>query len=57
MSGVRLPSGDGTGKRADLLLALRDRCDRYPESGKLELRPSGMVFRLADSVDFWDGEV
>jgi len=28
----------------------------YPESGKLELRPSGEVFRRADAVDLWDGE-
>jgi uncharacterized cupin superfamily protein len=28
----------------------------YPDSGKLELRPSGKAFRLADSVDLWDGE-
>lgn len=28
----------------------------YPDSGKVELRPPGKVFRNADSVDFWDGE-
>jgi uncharacterized cupin superfamily protein len=28
----------------------------YPESGKLELRPPGTVFRSADAVDLWDGE-
>lgn len=28
----------------------------YPHSGKIELRPSGTVFRCADSVDLWDGE-
>jgi uncharacterized cupin superfamily protein len=26
----------------------------YPESGKLELRPQGTVFRLADAVDLWE---
>jgi uncharacterized cupin superfamily protein len=28
----------------------------YPDSGKLEVRPAGAIFRLADSVDLWDGE-
>jgi uncharacterized cupin superfamily protein len=28
----------------------------YPDIGKLELRPSGAVFRLSDSVDLWEGE-
>ena len=28
----------------------------YPDSGKLEVRPSGKIFRLADAVDFWDEE-
>ena len=28
----------------------------YPDSGKLELRPSGEVFRRADAVNLWDGE-
>jgi uncharacterized cupin superfamily protein len=28
----------------------------YPDSGKLELRPSGEVFRRADAVDLWEGE-
>jgi uncharacterized cupin superfamily protein len=28
----------------------------YPESGKLELRPTGEVFRRADAVDLWEGE-
>jgi uncharacterized cupin superfamily protein len=27
----------------------------YPDSGKVGLRP-GQVFRLADAVDFWQGE-
>jgi uncharacterized cupin superfamily protein len=28
----------------------------FPDSGKIELSPSGTVFRSADAVDFWDGE-
>ena len=28
----------------------------YPDSGKIEVRPPGKVFRSADSVDYWDGE-
>jgi uncharacterized cupin superfamily protein len=28
----------------------------YPDSGKVELRPSGKILRTADSVDYWDGE-
>jgi uncharacterized cupin superfamily protein len=28
----------------------------YPDSGKVELRPLGKVFRNADAVDHWDGE-
>jgi uncharacterized cupin superfamily protein len=28
----------------------------YPDSGKVEVRPPGMIFRSADSVDYWDGE-
>lgn len=28
----------------------------YPDSGKLGVYPPGKIFRLADSVDFWDGE-
>lgn len=28
----------------------------YPDSGKIELRPLGRVFRSADAVDYWDGE-
>jgi uncharacterized cupin superfamily protein len=28
----------------------------YPDSGKIEVRPPGTIFRSAESVDFWDGE-
>jgi uncharacterized cupin superfamily protein len=28
----------------------------YPDSGKIEVRPPGKIFRSADSVDYWDGE-
>lgn len=28
----------------------------YPDSGKIELRPGGKVFRSADAVDYWEGE-
>jgi uncharacterized cupin superfamily protein len=28
----------------------------YPDSGKVEVRPPGKIFRSADSVDYWDGE-
>ncbi len=28
----------------------------YPDSGKIAVRPPGKVFRIADSVDYWDGE-
>ena len=28
----------------------------YPDSGKVGVRPPGKLFRLDDSVDFWDGE-
>jgi uncharacterized cupin superfamily protein len=28
----------------------------YPDSGKIEVRPLGKIFRDADAVDFWDGE-
>jgi uncharacterized cupin superfamily protein len=28
----------------------------YPDSGKLAASPPGNTFRLADSVDYWDGE-
>jgi uncharacterized cupin superfamily protein len=29
----------------------------YPDSGKLAVVPPGALFRLADEVDYWDGEV
>jgi uncharacterized cupin superfamily protein len=28
----------------------------YPDSGKLAVVPPGGLFRLADEVDYWDGE-
>lgn len=28
----------------------------YPDSGKLAVVPPGGLFRLADAVDYWDGE-
>ena len=28
----------------------------YPDSGKVELRPQGTVFRSADAVDLWEEE-
>ena len=28
----------------------------YPDSGKVGVRPPGKIFRLADGVDYWDGE-
>jgi len=29
----------------------------YPDSGKLAVVPPGGLFRLADEVDYWDGEL
>lgn len=29
----------------------------YPDSGKVAVVPPGALFRLADEVDYWDGEV
>ena len=29
----------------------------YPDSGKIGLWPAGKLFRLADEVDYFDGEV
>ncbi len=28
----------------------------YPDSAKLGARPPGKIFRLADAVDYWEGE-
>jgi uncharacterized cupin superfamily protein len=28
----------------------------YPDSGKIGVWPPGKLFRLADAVDYWDGE-
>lgn len=60
---VCFPAGpDGghqvTGPGSVLIVSAASASDaiEYPEIGKLELRPSGTVFRLSDSVDLWDGE-
>ena len=29
----------------------------YPDSGKVGAWPPGKLFRLADAVDYWDGEI
>lgn len=29
----------------------------YPDSGKIGARPPGSVFRAADAVDYWEGEL
>jgi uncharacterized cupin superfamily protein len=29
----------------------------YPDSGKVAVKPPGLLFRLADAVDYWEGEV
>jgi uncharacterized cupin superfamily protein len=29
----------------------------YPDSGKIGVWPPGKLFRLADAVDYWDGEI
>jgi hypothetical protein len=29
----------------------------YPDSGKVGAWPPGKLFRIADEVDYWDGEV
>jgi uncharacterized cupin superfamily protein len=29
----------------------------YPDSGKVAIRPLGKLFRLADEVDYWEGEL
>jgi hypothetical protein len=29
----------------------------YPDSGKVGVWPAGKLFRLADQVDYFDGEV
>jgi len=28
----------------------------YPDSGKVGVRPPGKIFRMADAVDYWEGE-
>ena len=29
----------------------------YPDSNKVLILPPGKLFRLADAVDYWDGEI
>jgi uncharacterized cupin superfamily protein len=31
-------------------------CSEYPDSGKLGVGPVRKLFRVADAVDYWDGE-
>jgi uncharacterized cupin superfamily protein len=52
--GAHQVSGPGT----VMLLSQRREFDavEYPDSGKIELRPPGAIFRSEDAVDFWDGE-
>jgi uncharacterized cupin superfamily protein len=52
--GAHQVSGPGT----VMLLSQRRGLDavEYPDSGKIELRPPGAIFRNEDAVDFWDGE-
>jgi uncharacterized cupin superfamily protein len=57
------PAGPGgghqvTGPGTVLILSANRALDavEYPDSGKIELRPSGTVLRSADAVDLWDGE-
>lgn len=60
---VCFPVGSGgahqvTGPGTVLIVAENRAPDalEYPDSGKVELRPGGQVFRNADAVDYWDGE-
>ena len=57
------PAGAGgahqvTGPGTVMVLSQRAELDaiEYPDSGKIELQPTGAIFRAADAVDFWDGE-
>jgi uncharacterized cupin superfamily protein len=57
------PAGPGgghhvTGPGTVLILSENRALDmvEYPDSGKLELRPPGAVFRRVDAVDLWEGE-
>jgi uncharacterized cupin superfamily protein len=57
------PAGAGgahqiTGPGTIMVLSQRGELDaiEYPDSGKIELQPTGAIFRAADAVDFWDGE-
>jgi uncharacterized cupin superfamily protein len=58
---VCFPAGPAGGREVIgpgtvLILSAESEADaiEYPELDKLELRPSGRVFRLADAVDLWD---
>jgi uncharacterized cupin superfamily protein len=53
-SGAHQVTGPGT----VLILSANVPLDaaEYPDSGKVGLRPPGMIFRTADAVDYWDGE-
>jgi uncharacterized cupin superfamily protein len=60
---VCFPAGPGgghqvTGPGTVLIVAENRALDtvEYPDSGKVELRPAGTVFRSADAVDLWEGE-
>jgi len=53
--GAHQVSGPGT-----VLILSADRAPdtvEYPDSGKLGARPPGLVFRSADAVDYWEGEL
>jgi hypothetical protein len=28
----------------------------YPDSGKVGARPPGLIFRVQDAADYWEGE-
>jgi uncharacterized cupin superfamily protein len=47
-----------TGPGTVLIVSTRRAPDsvEYPDSGKIEVRPPGRIFRTADSVSLWDGE-
>jgi uncharacterized cupin superfamily protein len=60
---VCLPLGPGgahqiSGPGTVLMLSERRELEavEYPDSGKIELRPPGTIFRSDDAVGFWDGE-
>ena len=47
-----------TGPGTVLLLSDRRSPDvvEYPDAAKLRVSSTGLVFRIADAVDLWDGE-